>query len=294
MGAPPTLARPAAAIEAGRKSWAASLGVRTISSVILIAAVIAGVLAPILPFTLIVTVVTAIGLWEYFDLLERKGLHAFRWAGMAIGCAIPAVTVAAAGAPSESWIRESVALSLLAGALALCVIQFIRRESRDALTTVASTVFGVLYVAWLFSFLIRLKMLPGGAALVGFLLAVTKLGDMGAFFIGASMGKTPLIPRISPKKTVEGLWGCLVASSVAAWVLRGWLPSGEWPHVAILGLLLGGGSQIGDLVESLFKRDCETKDTGRIIPGLGGVLDVIDSLLFTIPVFYAYVRIAWF
>ena len=236
----------------------------------------------------------ALGLWEYFDLLERKGLHAFRWAGLLVGCGIPLITAWAATATAETWVRESVALWLLAGALAICVVQFVRRESRDALTTVAATVFGVLYIAWLFSFLVRLKVFPQGTLLVGFVLIVTKLGDMGAYLVGASLGKTPLIPRISPKKTVEGLAGGLVTSFLAACALQRWLPAPSWGHAIVLGLVLGAGAQAGDLVESLFKRDCETKDSGRLVPGLGGMLDVIDSLLFTVPVFYAYVRMVWF
>ena len=277
-----------------RRLLFASFGIRVLSSSLLIAAVAAGVCAPAGFFVLIMTVFIGGGLWEYFNLLERKGLYAFRWAGLLIGCSIPAVTWFAAGTATDGWIREGVALWLLAGALALCVIQFVRRASRDALSTVACTVFGVLYVAWLLSFLVRLKLLPHGTALVGFVVVVTKAGDMGAYLVGAALGRTPLIPRISPKKTVEGLVGGLVASLAIAVALQSWLPRPAWSHAVILGLLLGGGAQAGDLIESLFKRDCETKDSGRAVPGLGGVLDVIDSLLFTVPVFYAYVRIVWF
>jgi len=271
-----------------------SVGIRTVSSAILIGIVLVSVLAPAGPFVAVMTLFTAVGLWEYFALVTRKGLHTFRWVGLAIGCSLPWITWAAATAPSGAWLQESVALWLLVGALAVCVIQFVRRASHDALSAVAVTVFGILYVAWLFSFLVRLKLLPNGTALVGYVLLVTKLGDMGAYFIGASWGHTPLIPRISPKKTVEGLVGGLAVSFATAWWFRAWLPVPTIPHAIALGALLGGGAQAGDLIESLFKRDCQTKDSGRLVPGLGGMLDVIDSLLFTIPVFYAYVRIMWF
>ena len=305
MGEAPSLVKPVASTKAGtapsgaaivttRRALLASFGLRTLSSIALIVAVIAGVLAPIGPFVFITMLFIGGGLWEYFDLLERKGLQAFRWAGLLIGCSIPLITYLAAGTSVDGWVREGVALWLLAGALAICVIQFVRRESRDALTTVACTVFGVLYVAWLFSFLVRLKLLPHGAELVGFVVIVTKLGDMGAYLVGASLGRRLLIPRISPKKTVEGLVGGLLVSLLAALVLRPWLPRPAWSQAVILGLLLGMGTHAGDLIESLFKRDCDTKDSGRAVPGLGGFLDVIDSLLFTIPVFYAYVRIVWF
>jgi phosphatidate cytidylyltransferase len=273
----------------------ATLGLRTISSVIIITAVFLGVTAPVAPFVAITSLFIIVGLWEFFDLTAKKGFHAFRWAGICIGAALPWVTWIAATAGEGSWIQESVALWMLVGALVICTIQFVRRASDDALATVATTVFGLLYVGWLFSFLVRLKLLPGGAALVGYVIAVTKLGDMGSYVFGSLFGRTPLIPRISPKKTLEGFMGGMATSIAAAILLQRWLPS-TLPVVQLagLGVLVGGGAHVGDLIESLFKRDCHVKDSGGVIPGLGGLLDVLDSLLFTIPVFYVCVRVIWF
>jgi phosphatidate cytidylyltransferase len=134
---------------------------------------------------------------------------------------------------------------------------------------------------------------PGWPAF--FLLLTVKLGDTGAYFVGSRFGRHKLAPRISPKKSWEGLLGGTLFSLLAAsgW----WLVSGgklgaldlPLPHMLILGLVLHGIGTIGDLVESLFKRAVDMKDSGHMVHGVGGVLDMIDSLLFTAPFFYIYV-----
>ena len=119
------------------------------------------------------------------------------------------------------------------------------------------------------------------------MLLITKLGDIGAYLIGSSFGKHPLIPRISPKKTIEGAFGGLLFSVLGALASRIFLGF-DYLHLILIGLGLGILGQLGDLSESLLKRDCGIKDSGSIFPGMGGVLDEIDSLLFAGPVFYFY------
>ena len=127
--------------------------------------------------------------------------------------------------------------------------------------------------------------------LIAFLILVTKSGDIGAYFIGTKFGRHSLIPRISPKKTIEGTTAGLLFSVFASLACIGFLPSFSLLRLLILGLLLGVLAQIGDLSESLIKRDCSAKDSGRSFPGLGGVLDAIDSIIFTAPIFYFYVKV---
>jgi phosphatidate cytidylyltransferase len=121
-------------------------------------------------------------------------------------------------------------------------------------------------------------------------LLITKLGDIGAYLVGIRFGKTPLIPHISPNKSVEGAVGGLIFSILGALASKIFLNL-SYLHMMILGLFLGILAQLGDLSESLIKRDCQVKDSGNLVPGMGGLLDIIDSLLFTGPAFYFYMSI---
>jgi phosphatidate cytidylyltransferase len=151
---------------------------------------------------------------------------------------------------------------------------------------VSVSVFGIIYVAWFFSYLIKIKLLPDGAAWVAYTILIVKGGDMAAYFVGKKFGKTKLLEHVSPKKSIEGAIGQMVATiglSVGSALYLHVSPV----HLLILGTAVGLLALLGDLAESLIKRDAGVKDSGNI-PGLGGVLDVIDSLLFTIPVVYFY------
>jgi phosphatidate cytidylyltransferase len=117
------------------------------------------------------------------------------------------------------------------------------------------------------------------------------MGDVGAYFVGSSIGRHSLIPRISPNKTMEGTIGGLVFSVASAVASKLYLPSFPMGHLVVLGFLLGVLAQVGDLAESLLKRDCDVKDAGAMLSGFGGVFDLIDSLLFTTPIFYFYVEV---
>jgi phosphatidate cytidylyltransferase len=157
---------------------------------------------------------------------------------------------------------------------------------------ISTTIFGILYIAWFFSFIIKIRLLPGGIGLVIALLVITKSGDIGAYLIGKWLGKTPLIPRISPKKSVEGSFGSLIFSMAAAMLSKPLMPdSFSIFHLALVGICISVLAQLGDLSESLMKRDCGIKDSAVFIPGFGGILDIIDSLLFTAPVFYFYITL---
>ena len=179
--------------------------------------------------------------------------------------------------------------------LTLFLLQLRRRDSSQAIVGVSTALFGIFYVSWCFSFLIKLRFLsgpslPSGSWLVVLLLTITKGGDIGAYFIGSALGRHTLVPRISPHKTWEGMIGGLLFSVGAALALRPVFSRVPIQHLLVLGLLLGVLGQLGDLSESLIKRDCQVKDSGNLMPGMGGVLDVLDSLLFTSPICYFYVR----
>ncbi len=229
-----------------------------------------------------------VALYEFYSLAGRKGVFVYRWFGIILGMCVPLIIFFQMG--SEGYFTLEPFFIVLA-CLMVFVLQFIRRDSSQALASIAVTLFGLLYIAWFFSFFIKLKLLPDGTLLVAFLILVTKTGDIGAYLVGSYIGRRNLIPRISPHKTIEGTVGGLIFSLVSAIASKAYLPYFPLGHLVVLGVLLGILGQVGDLAESLLKRDCGVKDSGANLSGFGGVLDLIDSLLFTAPIFYFYVKV---
>jgi len=173
----------------------------------------------------------------------------------------------------------------------------------EPLRTMAYTLFGLLYVLWLYNFITKIVYVtpraPDGTVTgqfyVFYCIAITKFSDMGAYLTGSLLGRHPLVPHISPKKTWEGFFGALAFSLVASIGLFALMPGHfsvlTWPHAIVLGLLLGFAAVIGDLAESIIKRSTGVKDSGNMLPGIGGALDLIDSLLFTAPLLFFYLRL---
>ena len=150
--------------------------------------------------------------------------------------------------------------------------------------------FGVLYVGIPLRTVVSVRSLPSGAFLVLFLAVVTWASDSAAYYAGTLWGKHPLMPSISPKKSYEGLLGGLIGAIAAALLAQLWFASTlSWTDAVALGILLTLTGLVGDLFESAIKRRAGVKDSGGILPGHGGMLDRIDSLLFTAPTFYYYV-----
>jgi len=241
-------------------------------------------------FLAVTVILIGLGLYEFFNMVAKKGILVYRYFGIITGCLI-SVTAYLRFKPTA----EIDFLLMTAVCLAVFLLQFTRRQTDQALVGIATTIFGIFYIGWLFSFLIKLRFVPlpglDGRFLVLYLLLVTKSGDMAAYFFGKVLGKHQLIARISPKKSVEGAIGGVLVSFIVAVSCRGFLPTLSTTHIYMLGLILSTLSQIGDLSESLIKRDCQLKDSGTLFPGLGGMLDLIDSLLFTTPIFYFYLRL---
>jgi len=193
--------------------------------------------------------------------------------------------------PSD-WI-----LFALAAGMILVFIAEMRRYTRPGGVTVnvAASVLAMLYVGLLFSFLVQIRLIWGLRALLA-TLVVVKLGDTGAFLLGKTLGRRKLAPGLSPKKTIEGAVGAVLFSCVGAFLMLDvFFPEPTVPVSVVpptwgwlaFGILLGVFGILGDLAESLIKRDVARKDSSRLIPGLGGVLDVVDSVLLASPVAYA-------
>jgi phosphatidate cytidylyltransferase len=180
---------------------------------------------------------------------------------------------------------------LLGGVLVMAVTaSFIATSAAHRWQDALIAVFGVLYVGVPLSTVVSTRTLPAGEFLILFLAVVTWASDTGAYYVGTLWGKHPLMPSISPKKTMEGVLGGLVLAVAAALLAHWWFASQlSWSDAVMLGVLLTITGLIGDLFESVIKRRTGVKDSGGILPGHGGMLDRIDSLLFTAPTFYYYV-----
>ncbi|MCX5669482.1 MAG: phosphatidate cytidylyltransferase [Candidatus Omnitrophica bacterium] len=254
---------------------------RLISAVILIAIIVAIIFSRFLCGLGVVIFIIG-GLYEYFVMLEKKGINIYKYFGIGIGTIIP-LSIVFRFEPTKSWELLFIVLALLF----LILMQFKRRNSSGVIVDISTTLFGILYVSWFFSFLIKIRYLDSGLAFLAALLIITKLGDIGAYLVGSNFGKHLLIPRISPNKTIEGSLGGLIFSIIGALACNIFLGF-NYVQLILIGLGLGVLGQLGDLSESLLKRDCQVKDSSNLFPGMGGVLDEIDSLLFAAPVFYFY------
>ena len=150
---------------------------------------------------------------------------------------------------------------------------------------------GLVYVPLLLSFIGLLRRFDSGLGWIFLLLVVTWFGDTGAYFAGRAFGRTKLLERVSPNKTREGAIGGMVLAVVGACLVKYLALDGvSWLHAVALGILLDAAGVIGDLFESMLKRTFDVKDTGSLLPGHGGILDRIDSLLFAAPVAWCYAR----
>ncbi len=239
-------------------------------------------------YVITVVILIALGLYEFFSLIEKKGIKMYKYFGMALGVVIP-LSIYGRFSLTKGWELLFIAVALLT----LFILQFSRRDSTNAVVAISTTMFGIVYIAWFFSFMIKIKLLPYGTALVGSLLLITKGADIGAFLIGMKFGCHSLIQRISPKKTIEGTLGGVCFGVMGALASKFFLPNFSifsWVNMVLLGIALSFLGLLGDLSESLIKRDCGTKDSNEIFPGMGGVMDVIDSLLFTAPIFYFFLN----
>lgn len=234
--------------------------------------------------------------WEFYALLGVSGIPHFKFVGLIGGLAMIVATWMSSRGPSGmtgdmDWL---VLFVITAGVF---VRQFPQKNNPRPLETVAGTLLGVLYVPFLFNFVTKLLVNWGdqpGRLLVLYLVLVVKSVDTGAYFVGCAVGRHKLIPRLSPAKTWEGAAGGAAAgiamSALFCLFSGGHLGPLRWTLVdaLVLGALLTAAGMLGDLTESLFKRAAGVKDSGRVLIGMGGMLDVIDSLLFTAPTLYVY------
>src|SRR3989338_2125678 len=189
-----------------------------------------------------------LGLFEFFMLLKKDNIPLSPFWGLLMGLAIPVVVYLEFGQTQSGEI-----LFLVLSCLFLFIIKFFRNPAQS-LVGISLTLFGILYISWFLSFVIKIRFLEGGMWWVAYLIAVTKGTDIGAYAVGSLMGRHPLISHISPKKSVEGLIGGILCGVLISLAMGPYLPVPfERLHLVVLGLLMGVLGQIGDLSESLMK-----------------------------------------
>lgn len=247
---------------------------------------------------LTVAAATAVGLWEYAQLAVAKELKiATKWL-IGIGILEVIAFYLFLKNPALSLLPIGV---LIAGAICFFLLHF--KDPKNALSQVSVEFFGLCYIAVPLAFLLGILYPPVSSFFANYgqwwliyLIVVTKITDVGAYFIGRLWGKRKLAPILSPKKTVEGAIAGFISAtlmSLLMLILTRAFSTAALPlslmSALFLGMLIGIFAQIGDLAESLFKRDAVVKDSNSL-PGLGGVLDILDSLILTIPIIYFFLR----
>ncbi len=241
---------------------------------------------PAWAFSLLIAVVIAVAVSEAYGILAARGAQPFRWVG--VTCAL---AVAATFDASTSF-DLSLGLPLTFGTIAIVIAAMAGRDDPAAmLDSIQTTLFPVLLVGLTLGHLIGLRSIgtEAGRDLVFLLAMCVMFADTAAYYVGSAIGRKKMAPRLSPNKSWEGAIAAILASIGAAWLASVWFyPELPLKHALILGALLGPAGIIGDLAESVLKRSGGVKDSGRLLPGHGGLLDRADSLLFAAPVLYYY------
>jgi phosphatidate cytidylyltransferase len=260
---------------------------RRILTAVPLAVLVAYIVVQSRPWVFVAAVVLTaeICLFEFSAISRKTGL-----AGLPKFAYLAAAAICGAQVAALDGAREAVPVTTL---LIVILVPTLRLASRDGLKdylgAVASTLFGVLYIGFGLSWLIRTRFENGatGRLATALLLLMVWVGDIFAFVAGRSVGKRALAPGISPKKTVEGAVGGLAGTVLVAWGFTRWfMKTTGWETILLLALPVAVAGQLGDLIESALKRGAEMKDSGRLLPGHGGMLDRVDSLLLSAPVFW--------
>jgi phosphatidate cytidylyltransferase len=259
-------------------------------------------------FLIILVFLAAAGLQEFYGMVRKLGHACYAREGilggvLLLGATFCYVSGRLGSAAPPSRVNDFETSFFILFVLGLCIRQFVSRHTTTGIIAIATTLLGLMYVPWLLNFIQKINFFgrpaDGHYAVEGhyyvlYFVVVTKLADCGAYGVGTLIGRHKMIPRISPGKTWEGFCGAVVLSTAASVIfarVAGGHLSGMTPwHAVVLGGVLSIGAVVGDLIESLFKREAGLKDSGRLFPGIGGILDLLDSLLFNAPLMYLYLR----
>jgi len=238
------------------------------------------------PFFIIIIIIALLGLKELYSIAHKLGYRPSYILGSILTFYF--ITITVYDIYCLNYYIENIIITFFI--ILTFIFQLFKKDYSKALAEISITIFGSIYLGYLLSFMLKIKDLPNGNYYLISLLIITWANDTGAYLIGTKFGKNKIFPKISPKKTIEGSIGGVIFSIAGTFALKNWLNL-TFNELLSLGLIISIIAQLGDLFESVLKRGSGIKDSGTLIPGHGGILDSLDSLIFTAPVFYYYITL---
>jgi len=240
-----------------------------------------------IPFLLLCLAITTMALWEYYQIASNKDVHPSKIWGV--------ISLIAIGANLYFFKGQFIEIVLFVIVIVILILELFKNKINPLLNS-AVTLFGVFYLSLFYGILMIREFLPArlfsykeSGVLVIYIFLIIWICDSGAYLLGARFGKRPLFLRVSPKKTWEGaIWGFIMGMISAVGFKYALLPKLLLIDAIVIGLIIGTVGQISDLIESLFKRDANVKDSSSILPGHGGILDRFDSPILIGPAVYFY------
>jgi len=235
-------------------------------------------------FIVLVLTLALFSLNEFYKMMQKKDFHPAYWVGNFFTIFF---IIFASYALKKTWEPAHSAILTCAAVATMIATLFLKERPKEAIVDIAVTLLGMIYIGWFFSYFIFIRALTEKGAYLMFLMGTIWSLDVIAYLAGKKFGKHKLWPSVSPRKSIEGAIAGFIFCIIAAGVF-GYYAGFDMPHSLVLGAIIGIVAQFSDLVESLIKRDAGVKDSSEIVPGHGGVLDRMDSFIFTAPIFYYY------
>jgi len=287
-----------------------TLGTRTLTAIVFVAVLLSCILFHYISFAALFFVVSVWGLYEFYQLAEKLGAKPYKAIGLICG-ALLFIYSACSNTYAHHLLKTDLWLPVIIALGFLIFIAGLLDSKPNTVLNIAYTLTGIIYAVLPFMLLVMISgtnapelygynkvlawtedLAPYNFHYVLGIILLIWASDTGAYLVGSLIGKNKLYERISPGKTWEGSIGSAILNIGCAYVISRWFPELAFVHWAVISVLVTVFGTIGDLVESMLKRQAGVKDSGRIMPGHGGILDRFDSLLFVSPFIYAYLKLA--